>query len=65
MPQIYTGHKSVFNVGYIDDSLLCEDTYYECKENIQKTVSSIEQIGFIISQSGINRFHNFGKIPRC
>lgn len=36
------------NVGYIDDSLLCGDTYYECKENIQKTVSSIEQIGFII-----------------
>ena len=26
----------------------CGDTYYECKENIQKTVSLIEQIGFII-----------------
>jgi uncharacterized protein (UPF0297 family) len=36
------------NVGYIDDSLLCGDTYYECKENIQETVSLIEQIGFII-----------------
>ena len=36
------------NVGYIDDSLLCGDIYYECKENIQKTVSLIEQIGFII-----------------
>ena len=36
------------NVGYIDDSLLCGDIYYECKENIQKTVSLLEQIGFII-----------------
>lgn len=36
------------NVGYIDDSLLCGDTYYECKENIQETISLIEQIGFII-----------------
>jgi hypothetical protein len=36
------------NVGYIDDSLLCGDTYYECKENIQERVSLIEQIGFII-----------------
>lgn len=36
------------NVGYIDDRLLCGDTYYDCKENIQETVTLMEHTGFII-----------------
>jgi len=36
------------NVGYIDDSLLCADTYKECTENVYETVSLMESLGFII-----------------
>ncbi|CAG2253841.1 unnamed protein product [Mytilus edulis] len=36
------------NAGYIDDSLLCADTHKECKDNVQETISLMENLGFMI-----------------
>lgn len=36
------------NSGYIDDSLLAESTFDECKENVQETVSLMTDVGFMI-----------------
>jgi len=36
------------NMGYIDDSLLIGDTFDECINNVNDTVSLIEKLGFIV-----------------
>lgn len=36
------------NIGYIDDSLLLGDTFFECKKNIEETVSLVTKLGFIV-----------------
>ena len=36
------------NIGYIDDSLLCGDTEFECEMNVKETTKLMENLGFII-----------------
>lgn len=36
------------NSGYIDDSLLIEDTFLECEKNIGDTVNLMTEVGFIV-----------------
>ena len=38
------------NSGYIDDSLLAEESYSECEQNIKDTVSLMTDLGFIIHE---------------
>ena len=38
------------NSGYIDDSLLVADSFSECEENINDTVSLVTDLGFIIHE---------------
>ena len=39
--------KGHVNIGYIDDSYLQEDTYEECKHNVQDTVKLFGRLGFL------------------
>ena len=40
--------KVIINYGYIDDSLLLADTKQEYEQNVQDTVSVLEEVEFII-----------------
>lgn len=37
------------NSGFIDDSLLCGDSYSQCLENISDTESLMEKVGFVVN----------------
>lgn len=39
------------NIGYIDDSLLIGDTLDECKDNVEKTVSLVTKLGFLVNDN--------------
>ena len=38
------------NSGYIDDSLLLEETFSECEKNVEDTVNLMTNVGFIIHE---------------